>query len=399
MSTGGFDERRLTRLDEILTEHVEKGGVPGVTWIISRGGEVHHGAVGSAVVGGEPIGRDAIFRIASMSKAVTAVAALILVEECRIRLDDPVDAFLPELAERKVLRTIASPLDDVVPAVRPITVRDLLTFTFGFGALFAEPGTHPILDAATELGVAVGPPRLNAAPAPEPDEWMRRLGSLPLMHQPGTRWMYHTGSAVLGVLIARASGRPFEEFLRERIFTPLGMKDTAFSVPPEKRGRFTTAYWAGPSGELAVYDGPDGKWAEPSAFADGGGDLVSTIDDFHAFAGMLRGGGVHKGERILGRTSVADMTGDRLLPGLAPEDFILGPGYGWGYGVAVAGRRLGPAVTEGQYGWDGGLGTSWKNDPREGLTGIVLTNRMFSSASAPPVIRDFWTSVYRALDD
>ncbi|HEY1178913.1 MAG TPA: serine hydrolase domain-containing protein [Phytomonospora sp.] len=395
MSTGGFAAHRLGRIEEVVSEHVEKGGVPGAAWIVSRGGETHHGTAGSPVTGGGPLGLDAIFRISSMSKPVTAVAALILAEECRIRLDDPVDDLLPELAGRTVLRSLTSPLNDVVPAARPITVRDLLTFTFGFGALFAAPGTHPILDAASGLGVAVGPPKLTAAP--EPDEWMRRLGTLPLMHQPGEKWMYHTGSAVLGVLIARASGQPLADFLAERIFAPLGMSDTAFHVPPDRRDRLTGAHWEGPDGGgLTLYDDPaDSKWAEPPVFPDGGGDLVSTVEDFHAFARMLLTGG----RPVLGRTSIEDMTRDQLTREQSEGEFILGPGYGWGLGVSVANRRLGPAVSAGQYGWDGGLGTSWKNDPGEGLTGVLLTNRMFGSSSAPPVVRDFWTSVYQALDD
>ena len=395
MSPGGFDKHRLHRVDEVLAGHVENG-VPGIAWIASRNGETHHGTAGSLALGGPPIRRDTVFRIASMSKPVTAVAVLILLEECRIRLDDPVDEILPELADRRVLRGLGSSLDDTVPAARPVTVRDLLTFTFGFGAVFAAPGTYPIVDAAAGLGVAVGPPRM--VPAPAPDEFMRRLGTLPLVHQPGETWLYHSGLAVLGVLVARAAGQSFEGFLRERIFTPLGMKDTAFSVPAEKRERLTTLYWAGPDGEPAVFDAVEGKWAEPAAFDDGGGDLVSTVDDFHAFGRMLLGGGEYKGERILSRHSVEDMTGNRVTPEQLAGSF-LEPGYGWGYGVAVATRRLGPAVPEGQYGWDGGFGTTWKNDPREGLTGILLTNKMFDSPSAPAVVRDFWTSLYQALED
>lgn len=398
MSPGGFDKHRLHRVGEVLAGHVADGGVPGVTWIASRNGEIHHGAVGSLAAGGEPIRRDAIFRIASMSKAVTAVAVLILLEECRIRLDDPVDDVLPELADRRVLRSLESSLDDTVPAARPVTVRDLLTFTFGFGAVFAAPGTYPIVDAATGLGSGVAPPRMGAAPTPEPDEFMRRLGTLPLVHQPGEAWMYHSGISVLGVLVARVSGQTLGGFLRERIFAPLGMKDTAFSVPAADHDRLTTLYMTGPDGGLAVSDPVDGRWARPAAFDDGGGDLVSTVDDFHAFARMLLDGGEYRGERILSRPSVEDMTGNRVTPEQLAGSF-LEPGYGWGYGVAVATRRLGPSVTAGQYGWDGGFGTSWKNDPSEGLTGILLTNRRFESPSAPAVVRDFWTSLYQAFED
>ncbi len=176
-----------------------------------------------------------------MSKPITAVATLILVEECALRLDEPVDRLLPELANRKVLKQLDGPLDDTVPARRPITVRDLLTFRMGFGQLMAPPDAYPILRAANELQIGMGPPNPSAMPAP--DEWIRRLGTLPLMHQPGERWLYNTGSDVLGVLIARASGQSFETFLRERIFEPLGMKDTGFSVPAAKIDRLATSYW------------------------------------------------------------------------------------------------------------------------------------------------------------
>src|SRR5215468_9347314 len=150
-----------------------------------------------------------------------------LIEECRLWLDDPVDGLLPELADRKVLTRIDAPLDDTVPAQRPITVRDLLTFLMGTGLVVAQPGEFPIQPALDEAGLSPGP----AVTQVEPDEWMKRLGSLPLVHQPGEKWMYHTGSDTLGVLMARATGRPLPELLAERIFGPLGMPDTGFHVP------------------------------------------------------------------------------------------------------------------------------------------------------------------------
>jgi CubicO group peptidase (beta-lactamase class C family) len=165
---------------------------------------------------------------------------MILVEECKLRLDEPVDALLPELAERQVLKRLDGPLDDTVPAKRPITVRDLLTFRMGFGQIMAPLDAYPILKAANELQIGMGPP--NPSTMPAPDEWMRRLGSLPLMHQPGERWMYNTGSDVLGVLIARASGRELPTFLRERLFEPLEMRDTGFSVPEASLDRLATSY-------------------------------------------------------------------------------------------------------------------------------------------------------------
>src|SRR5260370_517612 len=189
------------------------------------------------------MGGDTIFRISSMTKPITAVATMILVEECKLRLDEPVDRLLPELANRKVLRRLDGPLDDTVPASRPITLRDLLTFRMGLGIIMGPPDLYPIQKAVTELQiVGFGPP--NVSTPHEPGEWMRRLATLPLMHQPGEKWMYNTGSYVLGVLIARASGRPLETFFRERIFEPLGMKDTSFSVPAAKLERLAVVYQA-----------------------------------------------------------------------------------------------------------------------------------------------------------
>src|SRR5271169_2041103 len=211
MTNGGLSKARLGRMHDVMAGYVERGEVPGIVTLVSRRGEVHVDAIGMKALGGsDPIRRDTIFRIAaSMAKPLTAAATMMLVEECKLRLDGP--------------------LDETVPANRPITVRDLLTFRMGFGIVMAPPGTYPIQKAFRELLLGQGPPQPQTPPAP--DEWIRRFGTLPLMHQPGEKWMYHTGSDVLGVLIARASGQPFETFLRERLLEPLGMKDTGFNVP------------------------------------------------------------------------------------------------------------------------------------------------------------------------
>ncbi len=242
MSTAGLSRARLGSMHDVMTGYVERGEVPGLVTLVSRRGEVHIDAIGTlAYEDSDPMRRDTIFRISSMTKPITAAATMILVEECKVRLDEPVDRLLPELAERQVLKRLDGPLDDTVPANRPITVRDLLTFRMGFGQMMAPPDMFPILKAATEQQIGMGPPSPDMLPAP--DEWIRRLGQLPLMHQPGEMWMYNTGSDVLGVLIARASGQQLEAFLRERIFEPLGMKDTGFSVPGHKLDRLATSYW------------------------------------------------------------------------------------------------------------------------------------------------------------
>ena len=242
MSLGGLSMPRLDRMRDVLGGYVDRGEIPGLVALVSRHGYVHIDALGTLAAGGDrgPVRRDSIFRISSMTKPVTAVATMILVEECVLRLDEPVDRLLPELADRQVLASLDAPLDDTVPAARPVTVRDLLTFTMGFGQLMARPDAYPILAEAQERHIGLGPPRPSEFPPP--DEWLRRLGELPLMYQPGERWLYNTGSDVLGVLVARASGQSFESFLHDRIFEPLGMVDTSFSVPAANLDRFATGY-------------------------------------------------------------------------------------------------------------------------------------------------------------
>ncbi|WP_035840975.1 serine hydrolase domain-containing protein [Kitasatospora azatica] len=397
----GFHKARLDRLHDALAGHVERGGVPGLVGLVAVGDEVHVEAIGKRSVGGGPVGRDTLFRIASMTKPVTAVATMILLEECRLRLDDPVDELLPELANRRVLRAVDGPLDDTVPAERPITVRDLLTFRMGTGILMVPPGSYPIQRAMDALDLGQGLPQPSVVP--EPEEWLRRFSTLPLMYQPGERWVYNTGSDLLGVLIARACGRPFEVFLRERVFEPLGMKDTAFSVPADQLDRFATAYWNDPAtGELAVFDeAAGGQWATPPAFPAGAAGLVSTVDDFLAFSRMLLGGGRFAGERIISRAAVELLSSDQLTADQKARS-SLDPGFfdtnGWGFGVAVVTRRTGLGHPVGQYGWNGGLGTSWGVDPAGGVIGVLLTQRLFSSPVLPLVHQDFWTSAYQALD-
>jgi len=403
MSTGGLSRARLGRMHDVMTGYVERGEVPGLITLVSRRGEVHVDALGSlAYEHSDPIRRDTIFRISSMTKPITAVATMILVEECKVRLDEPVDRLLPELAGRQVLKSLDGPLDDTVPAKRPITVRDLLTFRMGFGQMMALPDAYPILKAANEQQIGMGPPSPDTLPAP--DEWIRRLGQLPLMHQPGEKWMYNTGSDVLGVLIARASGQPFETFLRERVFEPLGMKDTAFSVPEHKLDRLATSYWTNfMNGKIEVYDNAEGgQWSRPPAFPSGAGGLVSTIDDYLAFGQMMLNNGKHGSERILSRLSVETMTTDQLTPeqkavsGLVPGDF---DSFGWGFGMSIVTRRDDIASVPGRYGWDGGMGTSWYSDPTEEMVTILMTQQSWTSPNPPNVCLDFWTSAYQAIDD
>jgi CubicO group peptidase (beta-lactamase class C family) len=395
----GFDRARLERLAEVMAGHVDRDDVGGVAWLVARGDEVQVGVAGRLTRGEhEPVRRDSIFRIASMTKPIVAVGALLLLEECKLRLDDPVDDVLPELAGRRVLVDPRGPIDgETVPANGPITVRDVLTFRLGLGMDFEAPWPQPLVEAMSGLGLESGPPEPQVPPAP--DEWMRRLSTLPLLYQPGERWLYHTGSDVLGVLVARAAGQPLEVFLRERVLEPLGMVDTGFA--PCQLERFGSCYTTDPAtGKRVVFDPPDGQWSKPPAFPSGGGGMVSTLDDFHAFGRMVLSGGRRAdGSKLLSAAAVDAMTTDHIGVDLGGSGPSPDRAQGWGFGVGVQVRATGLAPGIGSYGWTGGLGSSWANDPRQDLIGIVLTTDAFTSPNpAPAIIRDFWTCTYAAID-
>jgi CubicO group peptidase (beta-lactamase class C family) len=369
---------------------------------VACGRDVHVEVMGSpAVDDPSPLRRDAIFRIASLTKPIAGAAAMALVDDGVLSVADPVEKYLPELAGRRVLRSLESALDDTVAAARSITVEDLLTFRLGFGVIMAAPGTYPIQEAEAELGLAtLGPPW--PPPPFGSDEWIARFATLPLMDQPGTVWRYNTGAQVLGILLERASGQSLEDFLQARLFGPLGMTDTSFSVPAEKSDRFTTAYFPDQAtGALTLLDPPTGGWwNEPPAMGNAAGMLVSTLDDYWSFVAMLLAGGRHEGEQVLAPASVAAMTRDHLTAGQrASAPPFLDAATGWGYCMAapVPGAS-GQAVPYG-FGWNGGTGTVWTSDPERRVTGILLTQRAMTSPEPPAVFVDFWDAVYAALRD
>ncbi|MEU3722166.1 serine hydrolase domain-containing protein [Streptomyces sp. NPDC031705] len=404
----GFSETGLRRMRDVLTRHVESGKIPGLVALVSRGDETHVEAIGNTRHdgGGAPMDRDTIFRMASTSKPLTMAPVMVLLDECGLRLDDLVQEWLPELADRQVLKRPDGPLDDTVPAQRPITVRDLVTSTFGLGVDLSTMGS-PLQAALQEHAVF----SQGVVPAPEADEWMRRLGALPLMHQPGERWGYHISHDVLGVLVSRVTGKPFETFLRERVLDPLGMADTGFHVPGDKIDRLPPCYAPHPqTGEFLVWDeAAGGRYSQAPEFQSGGGGLVSTVDDYHAYFRMLLDQGTHGGERILSRPAVQLMTTNRLTPeqesarsalarGAVHVSFGQGQQGGWGLGMAVRTYR-GDYAPVGQFGWDGGTGTSAYADPQNRLTGILLMQVGLSTPDPARVIHDFWTTVYQAIED
>ncbi|WP_421119225.1 serine hydrolase domain-containing protein [Aquihabitans daechungensis] len=389
------DDMDTTELAAAMDATVAAGDASSIVWLVAIGDEVQAGAVGHLDADpGRPTRRDTIFRISSMTKPVTAVAALQLVDDGVLGLDDPVDDLLPELADRQVLVDPHGSLDDTVAAERSITLRDLLTFRMGLGFDFAMTGPQPSLDRLAELGLPPGPPRPQEVPPPA--EWLATIGSVPLEFQPGTRWLYHLSADVLGVLIERASGRTLGEQFAQRIFEPLAMADTGFSVPASKADRFGACFGEiGDDGTLEVFDPADGQWATEPAFRAGGAGLVSTVDDFHAFAAMLQRGGTHDGERLLSPGLLAAMTTNQLTgEQIATGGPAPGGDAGWGFGVGIQLRTV-PIRGAGAYDWDGGLGSSWANDPDLRLTGVLLTDRMWTAPVPPQVCDDFWRAAYR----
>ena len=379
-------------LSAVLGPHVAPEKTPGLVALAARGGDVAVVALGAmAEDGARPMRRDAIFRIASMTKPITAVAALMLIEDGKLALAEPVDRLLPELANRRVLRTPEAELDDTVPADRPITVEDLLTFRCGLGIVFGSPEQYPILAAIQARGLmGFGPPDPTAPYGP--DEYMRRLGELPLMAQPGEDWLYSAGSNILGVLIERASGQPLGDFMRARIFEPLGMRDTGFCTrEPE---RLPTGYWS--VGGRRVWDDPSASaYARPPAFPAGDAGLVSTADDYLSFSRFLSSGGRAGERRLLPEAVVRSMTRDHLTAAQrAGGEPILTKDHGWGYGLAVATARTAEGIPAGAIGWNGGHGTSWVADPGAGATAILMTQVAFSSPDPAAAHQALWRAVF-----
>jgi CubicO group peptidase (beta-lactamase class C family) len=365
-------------LRDALATRVERGELPGVVWAVADGAGERVEAIGSVAFDDpEPMRRDTVFRIASVTKPMVAAVTMMLVEDGRLALDEPVDRLLPELADRRVLTRVDGPLDDTVPAVRAPTVEDLLTFRLGHGMImepFQPP--YPVIRAGEELRLALAQPDPRTPHGP--DEWIRLFATLPLMDQPGTVWRYNTGALVLSVLVARAAGKPLDEVLQERLFGPLGMASTGFRLSAAAAQRLPAYYMtdfatgAGSGPVLQPVSQPD-EWSRPPVFPSGAAGLVSTVDDVLAFGRFLLAGGVHGGTRLLSAASVGRMTTNHLTDAqIAAEPLLLG-GRGWGYGMAVAVVPDDVSAVPGRYGWDGGYGTTWFNDPASGRIGVLMS--------------------------
>lgn len=383
---------------EVLKRHLLSGYLTGAVALIGHGESAEVVLIGQqSKETADPMRRDSIFRIASMTKPLTTAAAMMAIERGRLHLDDPVSRWLPELDSPRVLRQISSSLDDTVRASRPITVEDLLTSRAGLGIVLAPPDTYPIQRRIAALRLpGFGPP--DPGSPLTPDAWLRKVASLPLMAQPGEQWMYNTSSCLLGMVLTRLLRRPLPEVLNKLIFEPLGMRDTSFFVPEGKRERLVSAYRP-EAGRIELYDSPaTSAWRTPPSFPDGASGLVSTADDFFTFSHMMLAHGLVRGGRLLADASVNAMTSDHLtasqrLAGAA----ILGAGRSWGMGMSVVTDRTAGDLPLGAYGWNGGLGTSWVADPASGLTAVLLTQTAFTSSTPPHVHEEFWRAVFSPM--
>jgi CubicO group peptidase (beta-lactamase class C family) len=366
-----FSESGRQALHDAMAARVAAGELPGLVTLLAKDDTVDVDLIGSAdLENTAPMRRDTLFRLASITKPMVAAVAMMLVDDGTLGLAEPVQTWLPELADRRVLQRIDGPLDETVPAERAITVEDLLTFRMGYG-MITEPSfnpPYPVNLKANELELRLGPPVPRTLHGP--DEWLRRFASLPLMDQPGTRWRYNVSAHVLGVLVARAGGAPLGQVMRERLFDPLGLVDTGFSTTPANTARMTPQFMSDMRGGPVTaqpLSTPDIWTAEP-VFPDGAAGLLSTVDEVLTFARLLANGGMHHNRRLLKAESVAAMTTNHLTPDqLAGGGFVLG-GEGWGYGMSV---HVNDAP--GRYGWDGGTGTTWRTDPATGLIAIALS--------------------------
>jgi CubicO group peptidase (beta-lactamase class C family) len=400
MSVAGLSKPRLETMHKQLSGFITREEMPGLVALVSRNEDVHVETLGTlSFSNSAPMRLDTIFRIASISKVITAVAAMILVEQCRLRLDDSIEPWLPELANRRVLKSLSSDLEDTVPASRAITVRDVLTYRMGFGSVMAMPGTYPIQKLIRDYQIGGDGPPLPAQ-GPRTDEWLRRLGSLPWMAQPGEQWMYHVSGDLLGVLIARVSEQSLGAFMRQNIFEPLAMKDTAFHVPQEKTDRLTECYrFNRQTNALDLYDGVENSsWLTEPPFESGGGGLVSTVEDYFTFSRMMLNKGRHDREQILSPATVDLMTSNQLTPAQRTgAELFFGSYSSWGLGMAVDIGRSEIYHQPGRFGWAGGLGTIAYTDPANGMIGILFTQRMMDSPEPPKVMSNFWTLAYGAM--
>jgi CubicO group peptidase (beta-lactamase class C family) len=374
----GMSSERLRRIHEAMLRHIDAGEISGAVTLVARRGRIvnfeAHGLMD--LESKRPMQTDAIFRIASMSKPITGVAVMMMLEEGKLRLNDPVSKFLPEFKDSKVAVPHGKDFY-IVPADRDLTIRDLLTHTNGL--MTGGPGSK------------AGPPRMTEGDTLA--TYIPRLATVPLDFQPGTQWAYSGYAApdTLSRIVEIVSGQPYNEFLRTRIFEPLGMKDTFFYPPDDRRPRMVTLYSKSPNGLVKA---PNQDGFSLKSYFSGGGGLMSTAEDYLQFAQMLLNGGELNGKRLLSPRTVELMASNHV------GDLFNGklgrPAHGMGYGLLVGivedGVAAGLRVSSGSFGWDGAYGTQTWIDPKEKMVTIVMIQTQVT-----PVQRDFENAVMQAI--
>jgi CubicO group peptidase (beta-lactamase class C family) len=398
----GFDRGRLARIDSHFAGYVEQGLLAGWSVLVSRHGQVahlsHHGR--RQIESDRPVDGDTIWRIYSMTKAITSVAAMMLYEEGAFELKDPISRFIPAFDATRVYRSGSALSPVTEPAVEPVRIWHLLTHTSGMTYGFHH--AHPVDAMYRAVGFEwASPPGMDLAAVCD------RLAALPLLFQPGTEWNYSMSTDVLGRVVEAASGQSLDEFLRTRIFEPLGMEDTAFYVTPEQADRLAALYGAAPGTRQAVRLDAMGEAAlSPPQFLSGGGGLVSTLYDYHRFTQMLLGRGELDGTRLLGSRTIDYMTRNHL-PGnadleafgrpLFAETTYNGVGFGLGFSVVLDPAANKVLSSRGEYAWGGAASTAFWVDPAEELTAIFMTQLLPSSTH--PIRSQLKALVYQALVD
>ena len=391
----GLDPARLERITEVFQKYVEKKELPGTVALVARHGKVAYlKTLGSRDLETDtPMTADTIFRIYSMTKPITTVGAMILYEEGRYQLTDPVSKYIPELKDLKVLVGDASGGAEFVEPNRSVTIQDLMRHTSGFTyGVFGDTAVDRMYREAKLLSEDV-----------PLSTFVSRLSGIPLQFQPGTHWHYGVSVDVLGYLIEVLSGQTLDRFLDERVFVPLGMTDTSFQVPPEKIARFATCYGLDrdhplPDGRLpltAIDEPATSDYAKPRQFLSGGGGLVSTIRDYARFLQMLLNGGELDGHRILGRKTVAFMTRNHLPQQILEQEPLPGSGFGLGFAVVLDPPAAGVLSSRGEYNWGGYASTEFWVDPREDLFAILMTQLIPSGTY--PLKNDFKVALYQSL--
>jgi CubicO group peptidase (beta-lactamase class C family) len=376
----------------ILADAVDRRVAPGYSAFLSR--RDRHRSFVAGVQDFQsrvPMSPDTIFRVASITKPVVAAAAMILVDEGRLDLHGPIDRWIPELADRKVVRSLSGAVDDVVPASRRITLHDLLTMQMGLGAIFVPPGSSALVQKFADLGVAPGPGLFSGTS----QSFLDRLASLPLAYHPGERWLYHTGMDVAGILVARVAGTSLSHFLEERLTGPLGMTDTGFFIPAAKAHRLATLYGQDPDGRLQP-DLTASDMLRPPAMESGGGGLVSTASDFGRFGRMLLDDGKVGDRHVLSSRSVRLMLSDQVSPAVKEASpFFPGfwDGFGWGLGLAVS-RRPDSISMPGRAGWWGGTGTTLFVDPHSATVAVLLSQSMMTKPDDTAVSNEFLEAAF-----